>query len=755
VIGIVEQWLADKAEDVTSKDLIKPLSALAEFYDSACRYRFEGAAKAAQFAKAVVSYQRVLATIEQHIADKVEGADSKSLIEPLTELAKLYVSEGNSSAAEDAYKHVVTILDKRPGNKVEDADEADLIAPLTALAALHETQGRYGESEAVLIRLMALEDKRLDAGDDALVDRKPFDSLVHLYEMLGRQDEARTLQRHVIEIQQKRLDALYGTSGNKKAVPALRSLAELFRHFGRYEEAESSYKRAIAALEADKSGGILGFAGRDLYETLPDLASLYEEVGRYGDAEAVRKRAMSVAEHGGKGGALLGKGDLMTSISNLARLYKMQGRYSEAETLLRRALATEEKETEKTKSKDGSYAPWLLQSIGELYESRGRDDDAERAYRKALAIKDSPNDRLSPQREANILIRLMFWYRAHGDGPKAAGVLARLLGIDAEMKKASNNSSMELVRGLVFQEVGRFAEAESAFNRAIDLLEKTKGVNHPDIATVRDEIALRYSEFGAHELALGYYRKAAAAFASGQAALTANSNAAAAVVHGAAVTAPDQSRRRRARGAGDRRLGYLYEQIASIDFATLIAPASRAQPDYFRHDVAGLAAVAGTQPERGVALGREAFESAQSATQSTAAAAIQQMASRFAAGGDKLASVIRESQDLAGLLRNRDKALAEALARPQGQRDRPAIDQIQSQMREIEQHLADAATRLEREFPGYSALANPRPLKIEDVQKYLGEEEGLVFLLTDESQSYVFAVTREAFDWKVIQLGAN
>ena len=75
-------------------------------------------------------------------------------------------------------------------------------------------------------------------------------------------------------------------------------------------------------------------------------------------------------------------------------------------------------------------------------------------------------------------------------------------------------------------------------------------------------------------------------------------------------------------------------------------------------------------------LGREALAIAQWTNQSSAAAAVQQLGLRFAANNDALAVLVRERQDLTALWRVRDKALIEALSKPEGQRNAPLIESI-------------------------------------------------------------------------------
>jgi hypothetical protein len=131
------------------------------------------------------------------------------------------------------------------------------------------------------------------------------------------------------------------------------------------------------------------------------------------------------------------------------------------------------------------------------------------------------------------------------------------------------------------------------------------------------------------------------------------------------------------------------------------------------------------------------------------------MAARFASGGGALATLVRENQDLAAAWRDKDKKLLDAISQPEAQRDRAAIEALRKEIAGIESRLKALAGRFDKEFPDYAALASPKPLKTAEVQTLLGADEALVFWLLGEQESYVFALTREAFDWKTIALGRD
>jgi CHAT domain len=80
-------------------------------------------------------------------------------------------------------------------------------------------------------------------------------------------------------------------------------------------------------------------------------------------------------------------------------------------------------------------------------------------------------------------------------------------------------------------------------------------------------------------------------------------------------------------------------------------------------------------------------------------------------------------------------------------------DGLRKEIAETEAKLAANEARLEKDFPDYAARANPKPLTIEETQRLLRPEEALVFILPGDKESYVFALTRDAFDWQTIPLG--
>ena len=392
-------------------------------------------------------------------------------------------------------------------------------------------------------------------------------------------------------------------------------------------------------------------------------------------------------------------------------MYAHQGKYADAEGLSKRALAIREKAL----GEDHPDVAKTLNNLAGVYLAQGKYADAEGLYKRALAIWEKALGKDHPD-VANSLNNLAVVYYDQGKYADAEALFKRALAI---WEKALGKDHPDVAATLnnlavVYADQGKYADAEPLYKRALAIKEKALGADHPNVASTLNNLATLSASSGNSENALAYSRKATAAV----------------IAHAATETTGAQHKE----GAGG-----LVEQ----------------RTDFFVRHVAHLAAAAQQRLEPEAALGREALVMAQWAKQSAAAAAVQQMGLRFAAGTDALAALVRERQDLSAFWRDRDKALLAALSKPQDQQNPSALGALRRELAQTESKLTANTARLEREFPEYAALASPKPLKAEEVQQLLGADEALVFFLTGDKESYVFALTRDGFDWRTIAIGAE
>jgi CHAT domain-containing protein len=486
---------------------------------------------------------------------------------------------------------------------------------------------------------------------------------------------------------------------------------------GRHAEAEALYGQVLSIYERALAKHLAPTEALHLVvaETFGKTALEQVRQGKYAEAEGSYRRALPMLEHGATSSTCsrlknvwsrgepcgLANQDLGT-LNNLAVLYVLQGKYAEAEGFHKRALEIFERASHPSPD-DVAY---VLDRLAIIKRDQGKYAEAEGLQKRALAIFEQAYG-ANHVVGAYYLNNLGTVLRLQGKYTEAEGLHRRALAKYEQALGANEPHVAEALNelALVIQAQGRYTEAEGLYQRALANQEQALGAKHPDVAATLNNLALLYVTSGNISNALMFSRRASAAV----------------IAHTLSET------------------GNAEEQHA----------------DYFRNHVATLALAArqGIGPER--ALGVEGFDIAQWASQSSAAAALQQTAVRFASGSGALATLVRESQDLAAQRNAEDKLLIAALSRSDRQQDRAAIERVRKEIAEIDGRIAAISARLEKDFPDYAALASPKPLHAEEAQKVLGADEALVFYLMGGNESYIFALTRESFIWRTIPIGAK
>jgi tetratricopeptide (TPR) repeat protein len=471
---------------------------------------------------------------------------------------------------------------------------------------------------------------------------------------------------------------------------ALNNLARVYASQAKYSEAQEHYKRALTVIEKTRGAG-----HPDVATILANLANAYMAQGKYAVSEVFYKHALEIHENAlGAASPVLAR-----TLNNLANVYAAQGKYADAQALLTRALTIRERAL-------GAGHPdvaLIFNNLGETYRDQRKYAEAEGLYSRAVAIYEHAVGADSPDL-ARSLDNLASTYVAQGRYPEAEELYKRALVIDEKAFGPDHANVGEILHDLsgVYEAKGQPAEADGLSKRALGIREKALGQDHPEVAKTLDSLAIRFAGRGDSENALAYSRKATAAV----------------IAHATTETTGAQYKE----GAGG-----LVEQRAL----------------YFVRHVANIATALQKRLEPEGELGREAFVMAQWAKQSAAAAAVQQMGLRFAAGTDALAALVRERQDLSAFRQSREKLLIAALAKPQGEQNPTSFAAWRKELAETESKLAANTARLEREFPAYADLANPKPLQVDDVQQLLGADEAMVFFLRRRGELRLRSEPRE------------
>ncbi len=485
-----------------------------------------------------------------------------------------------------------------------------------------------------------------------------------------------------------------------------------------YQSGQKTEAIALAEKSVEKSRASLGADNKITVTLMSQLGNFYREVGRFADAEKILKTAVATLERIGPSANL----ELAGALNNLGGVYLNQDMYPETEALFRRSLAVAEK-LPAGKTRDYQRGT-SMNSLAVVYgleanamADNGQTGEASAAYDKMIAVLNevipiwSKLFAANPQAVANLVANRGEAYskkqqydRAEADLRDALKVRLQALGPKHQAVATVQNN---LANALLAEK--KYPEAEQLLLAALATRTEVLGPNHPSTARNLDALSRLYAASGNTAAAVDYSRKATGAV----------------IAHAQTETAQV----RQQQGSGG-----LVEQ----------------RTPYFVLHVANLAAAKAANPAP--ELDNEALVTAQWAAQSSTAAAVQQLGVRLAAGGDAIAALVRDSQDAAALWRERDRTLIAEMSKPTNQQNRGGIDALRKQIAQIEDKQKTLQAKIETDFPDYAALSNPRPLNVDNIQKLLRGDEALVFFLAGDKESYVFALTHDAFDWRVIPL---
>jgi len=167
--------------------------------------------------------------------------------------------------------------------------------------------------------------------------------------------------------------------GDPQLLPALETLATLYRDTAHYEEAEPLFLQAMRIREA-----AMGPDSADVIAAVDSLAYCYFGLKRFAEAEAYYKRLLELWEK------TAGADHPMRALTfdKMAEFYAFQQRYEEGEKAAQAALDMR-----------GRYYLASLNQTGRLILMQARLNDAEELYRRAIQIGDlakAPDEVMDP-----------------------------------------------------------------------------------------------------------------------------------------------------------------------------------------------------------------------------------------------------------------------------------------------------------------------------------------------------------------------
>ncbi|MEI7611645.1 MAG: CHAT domain-containing protein [Betaproteobacteria bacterium] len=161
----------------------------------------------------------------------------------------------------------------------------------------------------------------------------------------------------------------------------------------------------------------------------------------------------------------------------------------------------------------------------------------------------------------------------------------------------------------------------------------------------------------------------------------------------------------------------------------------------------------------------EAFRMADLARGSTVQRALSISASRASISDPALADLARREQDLQREISALAESIGNLLSRGRVAEQDKVVSEMRATLARLSGEHNTAQSEIERRFPGYAALLNPKPVGIAAVQKLLKPSEALISIYAGSEHTLIWAIpgtgpahfaiaplTREQLDLKVATL---
>ena len=564
-------------------------------------------------------------------------------------------------------------------------------------------------AESIPIRKEALAkaEKTLGADDPRTIEYA--NDLSAVLKLMGRHDEAAIYAERAVKSQERMIKA------KRRATPEdLMQLGHIYTNAEKYDKAEYAYKQVLALQEK-----LLGPNHQDLALTLSFLSTVYGFQERYAEEALVRQRELAIRE---RYTDPMGPTSILLAYTILISNYDALGRYREAEALSRREIAFIEK--------DRSLQPLLSSSfagLASVLSNQGRYLEAEKLFKRAVAL-----DRANP-------------------------MPAAMQAADPFSPENSNLGCNLQFLAEVQYKLGRLDEAEKAAREALPLcISGEKGVENASVVPTLIILARIQKARGKLDDAQKLYARAMPLVEkfSPQTAQMAHLLADIAELKLAQGRVPEAYELAR------RGTGILIRRFQLLSAAFAMTPNGQSRPTnlldrpiFYTH-LNAAAELANREPAQAAQLAEESFEIAQWAQSSQAAAALSQMAARFAKGEGELAQTVRQRQDLVNRYKATDRKLVESIAKPDQQRDRAQEDAWHRSSQALERKIGEIDAALAKKFPDYAALTSPAPLPAKELQAILRPDEALYQVFADDAQSFAWVVTRDAIRWRKLPVGS-
>lgn len=546
---------------------------------------------------------------------------------------------------------------------------------------------------------------------------------------------------------------------------ALHNVGATVAQQGRLIEAEQIARRALALrIENDA-------VDNAIVSSWSLLASILSDLNQYAEARHFQTLVVDQTLNG----ADVDQTYLIKSVATLAYVTAQDGAIGEGIAILNQLVPMLAEMT-------GPDQARVLNALGRLSSMNGQPKEAEIYYRQSLEVSlqlpEGPN--WSVKDKATVLGNLASVLRERGRVYEAQGLFEQALGMLEQVGITQSDTYATVLDGLgeTHRETGNLNASYSAQRQSLDIRRAIFPETHPKLGASFSNLGLTLLQSGDFENAAVALEKAAniqrvsgdelrlaraqmnlsgAYGALGQHDVAINTAAQASAglrdllpdTHNEVLTAAFNEAWLHL-GAGRSETALPLARNALVQFAEsswrLSAEetvGSGAFRDQRRQVLAVIAALWDESGQDGIS---EAFEAIQWAQASEAANVARRVSTRFAGGDDTLAQMIRARQNLTNLWAATDASLLSALSLgSETETLRAELSQIEGQIEAQDQQISE-------QFPEFTQLTQPRPINLADVQAGLGPDDAVLYPVTTEDETYVFAANATTVRWQKVAL---
>jgi CHAT domain-containing protein len=151
----------------------------------------------------------------------------------------------------------------------------------------------------------------------------------------------------------------------------------------------------------------------------------------------------------------------------------------------------------------------------------------------------------------------------------------------------------------------------------------------------------------------------------------------------------------------------------------------------------------GLLADAGGAVAAETFRAADAVRGRSVERALAQSSARAGAGDPALADLVRHEQDAEKQVAALQGLLTNMLTQPTSEQDPAAVAALRQQIDRLRGARARVREEIERRFPSYAQLIDPRPATVEEVQRNLRPGEALIATYVGDERLFVWAVPQQ------------